>query len=390
MPRGSSPPTAAEAPVFRGPLGGQRPRLVGGLGIDPWLLLAVAALVGLGVVMVFNVSYFHGHERFGDAYLFLRKHLLSIALGVLVAALAARLPSETYRQLAHPLLWLVLVLLVLVLVPGIGTARGGARRWLVLGPFSLQPSEFAKLAIVLYLALSLVRKGERVSRFLYGVVPYCLVVGLIAGLAVLEPDFGTAALAVGLLGLMLFAGGVPVRHLAVVGIGAIPLLAVVALQERYRFERLLGFLNPDADRLGINFQLTQSFIAFGSGGLWGTGLGESRQKMFYLPEAHTDFIFSVVGEELGLIGALFVLGLFAIVAVRGFRVALRHPDAFASLLAFGITVSLVLQAAVNIGVVLGILPTKGLALPFVSYGGSAMIAALVGIGILLGLGREVG
>lgn len=387
--RGSSSSSAAP-PLFRGPLAGQRPLNLSGLGGDPWLILAVAALVGLGLVMVFNVSYFHGQERFGDSLVFFKKHVLGIVLGIVALVLASRIPPEVYRRAAYPMLAIAIVALVLVLIPGIGSSRGGARRWMILGPLSLQPTEFAKFAIVLYLAHSLTRKGERVATFKIGVLPHAVVIGLIAGLAVLEPDFGTVVLAAGLLIAMLYAGGVRVRDLGLLAVGALPVLAAVALHDRYRIARILGFLNPDVDPLGVNFQLQQSFIAFGSGGLWGVGLGESRQKMFYLPEAHTDFIFSVVGEELGLVGALLVLALFAVVTVRGFRIALRHPDPFASLLAFGVTLSIALQGAVNVGVVLGCLPTKGLALPFLSYGGSAMIAALAQVGVLLALAREAG
>ncbi len=376
------------APVFRGPLAGQRPRVAGVLGGDSWLVLAVAALVGLSVVMVFNVSYFYAQDRFGDSLLFFRKHLVSIGLGTVAAVVASRLSSATYRRAAYPLLVIVLVALVLVLLPGVGLTRGGARRWLHLGPLVMQPSELAKFALVLYLARSLVKKGDRIASFKYGIVPHYLVVGLLAGLVLPEPDFGTAALAAALLVFMLFVGGVPSRLLALPALAAVPALLVIAWRAPYRWARIVAFLDPEHDPLGVNFQLKQSFIAFGSGGLWGVGLGESRQKMFYLPEAHTDFLFSVIGEELGLAGALLVLALFGIVAARGFRIAVRHPDPFASLLAFGVTLSLVLQGVVNAGVVLGCLPTKGLALPFLSYGGSAMIAALAQVGVLLALARE--
>ena len=386
QPRSLPPPP----PAFRGPLAGQRPRVRNALGGDPWLVLSIGALVGLGVVMVFNVSYFYGQERFGDGLLFFRKHLVSIALGTVVAFVASRLPAETYRRAAYPLLLVAVASLVLVLLPGIGVARGGARRWLHLGPLALQPSEFAKFAVVLYLAASLTKKGERLRSFKLGVVPHCLVVAVIGGLVLLEPDFGTAALAGGLLILMLFVGGVPVRLIAAPALAALPLVAYGVLREGYRLQRMLAFVDPDRDPLGINFQLKQSFIAFGSGGLWGVGLGGSRQKMFYLPEAHTDFIFSVVGEELGLAGAVLVLGLLAVVAARGFRIAMRHPDRFGGLFAVGVTLSLVLQGLVNVGVVLGCLPTKGLALPFLSYGGSAMVAALAQAGVLMALARETG
>lgn len=383
-------PEAPALPAFRGPLAGQRPRVNGHLAGDPWLGLAVAALVGLSVVMVFNVSYFYGQDRFGDSLLFFRKHVLSIVLGTAVAIAASRVSSDAYRRAAYPLLVVAIVALVLVLVPGIGLTRGGARRWLHFGPLSVQPSELAKFAIVLYLARSLTKKGDRLATFQYGVVPHYLVVGLIAGLVLLEPDFGTAALGVALLVCLLFVAGVPGRLLALPAVGGIPVVGYMVWKAPYRWARIVAFLNPDSDPLGVNFQLKQSFIAFGSGGLWGVGLGESRQKMFYLPEAHTDFLFSVIGEELGLAGALLVLALFAVVAARGFRIALRHPDRFASLLAFGVTLSLVLQGVINAGVVLGVLPTKGLALPFLSYGGSAMIAALGQVGVLMALAREVG
>ena len=378
------------APVFRGPLAGQRPRVVGGLRGDPWLVAAVAALLGLGIVMVFNVSYFYGQERLGDSLYFFRRHLLAVALGTAACIVASRQSSDRFRRMAYPLLGLSVLGLVLVLVPGIGLVRGGARRWVHLGPLSRQPSEAVKIALVLYLARSLTKKGERVREFSMGIVPHCLVATVLAALLLYEPDFGTAALAMGLLFLMLFAGGVRTLHLAMLVLVALPLVGWQITREGYRVRRLMAFLNPARDPHGVGFQLTQSFIAFGSGGLWGVGLGESRQKMFYLPEAHTDFIFSVVGEELGLAGGLLVLGLFGVIAARGLRTALRHPDAFGSLAAFGITAALVLQALVNAGVVLGCLPTKGLALPFLSYVGSAMIAALAEVGVLLALAREAG
>ncbi len=378
------------APMFRGPLAGQRPRVLVGLAADPWLLLAVAALVAVGIVMVFNVSYFHGQERFGDSFQFVRKHCAAIVLGIIAGIAASRVPSHVYQRFAYPLLLAALGALVLVLIPGIGVVRGGARRWVDLGLVSLQPSELAKFALVLYLAASIVRKGDRMRTFKLGVMPHALVAGAMAALLLLEPDFGTAALVCSLLALMLFAGGVRPRHLVLPLLAAVPVGAYVLLAEGYRLKRLLGFMSPDADPLGVNFQLRQSFLAFGSGGLWGVGLGEGRQKMFYLPAAHTDFIFSVVAEELGLLGALLVLALFAVVAARGFRIALRHGDRFASLLAFGVTLSLILQAAVNVGVVLGLLPTKGLTLPFVSYGGSAIIASLAQAGVLVALARETG
>lgn len=376
-------------PTFRGPLGNQKPRLVVNFGPDPWLLLAVAALVGLGVVMVLNVSYFHGHEM-GDTMHFLRKHLTSIGVGVVLAFLLARVPSERLRQAAYPLLVVAIVLLVAVLVPGVGVRRSGAQRWFALGPLSFQPTEIAKFAVVLYLAASLVKKGERVRELVFGVLPHCVVVGLVAVLALLEPDFGTAALVAGLLVVMLYVGGARVAHLVLLSSAVWPLLVWVVVMEPYRLARVTTFLDYTKDPQGMGFQLFQSLISFGSGGVSGVGLGQSEQKMFYLPAAHTDFIFSVIGEELGLVGACVVVALFVVVGARGLRIATRHPDGFASLLAFGTTVLIVLQGVLNVGVVLGVLPTKGLALPFVSYGGSAMMIGLAEVGVLLALAREAG
>ncbi len=367
-----------------------RPVAVVARGGDRWIALTVAGLVALGVVMVFNISYFYASERFGDPYYVFRKHLAAIGLGMILCYAASRLGSRTYERLAYPALALIAIALVAVLVPGIGLVRGGARRWIGLGPLSLQPSELAKIVVVLYLARSIVRKGMRIESFALGVLPHVIVVGLLAVLVLLEPDFGTAALLGLVLFTMLFVGGARLRDLAMPALVALPLLVWAVASSPYRLVRVFSFLDPWADARAAGFQLVQSFLAFGSGGVFGVGLGGSKQKMFYLPEAHTDFIFSVVGEELGLLGALALVLAFALLAVRGFRIARRHPTPFGSLLAFGTTVLIVLQAGVNMAVVLGLLPTKGLALPFVSYGGSAMLGAMVSAGVLLALSRESG
>ncbi len=377
-------------PVFRGPLANQRPRLVMTFAGDPWLLMAVAALIGLGMIMVFNVSYFPGGDDFGDPLHFFRKHLVSIVIGIGLCVGASRVSSETYRRYAYPVLVLAFIGMAAVLVPGIGVNRSGAQRWIPLGPVAFQPSELAKLALVLYMACSLARKGERIREFWFGIVPHCVVVAALAGLCLLEPDFGTAALSMGILGAMLFAAGARLTHLGLFIAGALPGLIYLAVMEPYRWKRFMSFLDCNDDPRGVGFQLCQALIAFGSGGVSGVGLGQGQQKMYYLPAAHTDFIFSVVGEELGLIGSALVLGLFVVVALRGFRIAGRHPDDFAGLLAFGVTCLLVLQAALNVGVALGVLPTKGLTLPFVSYGGSAMMIAMAEVGVLLALAREAG
>jgi cell division protein FtsW len=367
-----------------------RTRPVVARGGDRWIMLAVAALVTVGVVMVFNTSYFFAGERFGDPLHVFRKHLVSVALGVLACVGASRLRSSTYERYAYWALAGAVVLLVAVLIPGIGLVRGGARRWIGVGAMNVQPSELAKIAAVLYLARSMVRKGPRLTTFSLGVLPHFIVVGCMAALVIVEPDFGTAALLGVTLFAMLFAGGVRWRDLAIPILPIVPAAMYAIYSSPYRLRRVMVFLDPWEHPRDAGFQLVQSFLAFGSGGLWGAGLGESKQKMFYLPEAHTDFIFSVIGEELGLLGALAIVGLFALLAIRGLRVALQHPTTFGQLVAFGVTTVLVLQAGINMAVVLGLLPTKGLALPFVSYGGSAMIGAMTAVGVLLALSRESG
>jgi cell division protein FtsW len=321
---------------------------------------------------------------------FFRKHVFSLALGTVGMSLVSRVRSDILERWANVLLLLCAIALVLVLVPGIGVERGGARRWLVLGSFSLQPSEFAKLAVVLFLARWVSRRREILSESWTALLPALAIVGALDVLVLLQPDFGAAVILTALLLFMLFVGGARPAHVMTLGAGGAVALVAVAVTAPYRVKRLLTFFDPWEDSLGSGFQLVQSLIAFGSGGWRGVGLGQSRQKMFFLPEAHTDFIFALIGEELGLIGALAVLFLFAVIGFRGFRVAARHPDPFASLLAFGVTSVIVLSVVVNVGVVLGLLPTKGLPLPFLSYGGSALLGAMLEVGVLAGLSRMTG
>jgi len=357
---------------------------------DAWLVGATAGLVGLGLVMVFNASYFYAQDHYGDPYAFLRKHLIYLGAGAILAVAVSRLRLQLFERLAYPLVIASLCVLPLVLIPGIGVSHGGARRWLGCGPFSFQPSEFVKTAVILYLARSIARKQAHMSEFTTGVLPHLIVVGTCVACIGAEPDFGTAVILVLLLVLMLYGGGARLVHLIGLVLAALPPVMFALVHWPYRWRRILAFLDPWHYSRSIAFQLVQSLIAFGSGGLTGIGLGESKQKLFFLPEAHTDFIFALIGEELGLAGALLVLVLFGVIGARGFRVASRHPDPFASALAFGLTLVLLLEAVVNVGVVVGMLPTKGLALPFLSYGGSAMIGALLQIGILAALSRMTG
>lgn len=357
---------------------------------DPWLLIAAAGLVGLGIVMVFNASYFHAQERYGDPLIFFRKHLVAVACGTAALVAVSHVRLQWFERIAYPALVCIIVALALVWVPGLGIVRNGARRWIGIGPVSFQPSEFAKMIVVLFLARSIARKRERMKEFFVGIVPHLFVVGTCALLVVAQPDFGTAAILVLVLMLMLFGGGARPAYLVGLALTAMPVVALALHRAPYRWRRIRAFVDPWRYSQDIAFQLVQSLIAFGSGGVAGVGLGGSKQKMFFLPEAHTDFIFALIGEELGFLGALAVLALFAVIGVRGFRIAMRHPDSFASLLALGVTLVILLEAIVNVGVVLGLLPTKGLALPFLSYGGTALIGTLVEVGILASLSRMTG
>lgn len=359
-----------------------------GFAVDKWLLLTVAGLLALGVTMVLSTSYLYSQERFADGTYFFRKQLVAAGVGLMALLTCALLPSTTYRRMVYPLLGFTLLLLILVLIPGVGLVRGGARRWLALPGFAFQPAELAKLAMVFYLAHSLAKKAEKIHNFALGVLPHLIVGGIFLGVLLLEPDFGTALILAALLYLMLFIGGARVHQLLATGLMALPVLVYLMVNADYRLRRLMTFMDPWREAAGSGFQIIQSLIAFGSGQFWGRGLGESRQKLFYLPEAHTDFVYSVIGEELGLLGALVVLGLFAVIIARGLRLTARIEEPFEQYLAFGLTVLLGLQALVHMGVVMGLMPTKGLVLPFISYGGSAMVINLMEAGILLGLSRR--
>lgn len=366
----------------------RRPSVLRGREVDFWLLGAVLGLLGLGVVMVFDASYFLGAERFGDAYTLIRRQAMFIAMSAVIAFGLSRVEPQTLRRVAYPALLATLMLLVLVLIPGIGQIRGGARRWISLGLFAFEPSELMKPVFVLYLAQSLSRKQERIRTFTYGMLPHLMMVALPILLLLLQPDFGASAVLAVVTAAMLFAGGARITQLGALVLAALPPGLALIWHSPYRWQRVTAFLDPWHDPLGNGFQLVQSFLAFGSGGVVGTGLGNGKQKLFYLPEGHTDFIFSLIGEELGLLGAVVVLLCFGVLAMRGFRIATRSRDCFTRLLAFGLTFLLVGQAILNISVATGLLPTKGMPLPMVSYGGSAMMASGVQIGILLALSRE--
>lgn len=355
--------------------------------LDSLLLLTVLTLLGIGIVMVYSSSAVVSYADYGTSFYFLRKQAMWAVLGIISMLIVTKINYWRYEYFANSILVGIFLLLVLVLIPGIGHVVNGARRWLDLGFGRFQPSEFAKLAIVIYMAYSLTQKQAKLDSLMGGVLPHIIIVGLICGLVLMEPDLGTAVAIAGTVFIMWFVAGFRLSHLFALVVLAVPVLGYAIWSEPYRRDRFLAFLNPWADPLGDGFHIIQSLYALGSGGLFGLGLGQSRQKLFYLPERHTDFIFAILGEELGFIGTIFVLTLFFFFAWRGYKIAITAPDTFGSLLAAGITTMITLQAVINIGVVTGSLPITGIPLPFISFGGSSLIPILSGVGILLNISK---
>jgi cell division protein FtsW len=345
-------------------------------------------LLVLGVGMVFSASYVPSMDRFGDSTFLFRKQFLACFIGLGVATLAALLRREVFQKLAIPLVLVTIVGLVLVLIPGIGVVRNGARRWIVLGPLTFQPAEIAKVALILYLSRFVAKREGSLASFSKGILAPVMVGGVLIVLVMKEPDLGSAALLGVLLMAMLFVGGGRLLHLGALAAVALVGLVYEVLSHQYRWRRMSAFLKPWHDPKGAGFQIIQSFLAFASGGLWGRGSGAGSQKLLYLPEAHSDFIFSVVAEELGLVGSLLVLGLFSALVYRGFALAIRSKDLFDTMLVFGVTCALGFQSFLNLAVAMGLVPTKGLPLPLMSYGGSSLIVSLLMVGMLINRARE--
>ncbi len=354
---------------------------------DKWLFLATLALICASVVMVYSASALVALERFQQPYLFVTRQLMWACVGIAVLSIVMRIDYRTYKN--DKLVWVGLGLVGLMLVAVLFSPPiNGTRRWFGVGSFGIQPSELAKLAAIFFTALVLERRRHRINEISYSLVPIGLIVGGIVGLILLQPDFGTAVSVLAVVGVMIFAAGFSYRYLAGGLLLALPALYVILMQADYRRRRLLTFMDPWADPLGDGFQIIQSLIAVGTGGVFGKGLMSGVQKLFYLPEPFTDFIFAVISEETGLLGASMVVLAFCVIAWRGMRTALRAPDSFGAYLALGITMMLVLQAFVNISVVLGLVPTKGIPLPLVSNGGSSMLINLLAVGVLLNISQH--
>lgn len=334
--------------------------------------------------MVYSASSIIAEKRFDDSFFFLKRHMVYAFISIMAMLTVAKIDYQHVRKIAYPFLGAVFCLLILLLVPGVGTEVGGATRWLRIGPLSLQPSEIAKLAAIFFLATSFARKKD-ISDLKKGYMPYMIVLFLLVAPMVLQPDFGTSMTLAGIVFIMLFAAGARPAYLASSLLVLAGAAYILVAGSAYRMKRILSFLDPWSDPQDSGFQIIQSFLAFGSGGVMGRGLGEGRQKLFYLPEPHTDFILPVVGEELGFIGVVIIVLLFSGLIFMGIRASLKAGDLFGCHLALGLTSMIGLQAVINMGVVMGLLPTKGLPLPFISYGGTSLLVNMIAVGFLMSI-----
>jgi cell division protein FtsW len=354
------------------------------------LLVPTALLLGVGLIMVFSASSVAAYARYGSSFLFFQRQAVYAGVGVVGLLLLSRMRYAVWSRLAVPFLAATGILLVLVLHSGAGTSAGGSSRWLAVGPITIQPSEIVKLALVAFAATVLSRKAALLDDVGHLLLPLLPLTALVCWLVMRQPDLGTTVILAGTIFVLLFVAGVRLRYLGIAGIAGVAIGWILIMSAAYRRARFLSFLSPWKDPQNAGYHLIQSYIALGSGGLFGVGLGASRQKWMYVPNAHTDFIFSILGEELGLLVAICVLGLFSVLLYGGIRVAARAPDTFGRLLASGIVAWLGLQTIVNLGAVTGLLPITGVPLPLLSYGGSSLVVTLGAIGILVNIARTPG
>lgn len=352
------------------------------------LILSVILISILGLVMITSSSYIWAEYKFNDPYKFLKTQGLFLIIGYLLLYFVSKIHYSFYYKNSSKIFLIVLILIILVIIPGIGTIRNGSRSWFGIGSFGIQPSEFMKLAIIIFISKYLVKNEKNINNFKKTVLPILLVVGLVFGLVMLQPDFGTGVIIVMISISILFIAGVNLKFFLKLGVlGIIGVIGLI-LMAPYRIKRILSFLNPWSDPLGSGFQIIQSLYAIGPGGLFGLGLGNSIQKHFYLPEPQTDFIFAIISEELGIIGCIIVVVLFLSIIINGFYIAKKQDDLFSKYLAFGITFWIAFQSLLNLMVVVGIIPVTGVTLPFLSYGGSSLLINMISIGILISIEKN--
>jgi len=355
---------------------------------DPAILIGVLLLIGIGLIAVFSASSILAEERYGDHYYYLKRQGVFCLFGLFLMIVAKNINYLLYRRLVYFFLGLSFILLTLLFVPGFGVKVAGAQRWFRFGVISIQPSEAVKLSLAIFVAYTMSKNVENMGTLFHGLLPNLLVASIFMILILLQPDLGTAVIIGMWMLILLFIGGVHLGQLIVLLGLLTPVVFYLISHTAYRLHRWWAFLNPWDDPQGFGFQIIHSFLAFGSGGFSGVGLGNSKQKLFYLPEPHTDFILSIIAEEVGLIGVSVLLILFAFVIIRGIKIALNAPELFGTYLALGISCMLAVQVIVNMGVVMALLPTKGLTLPFISYGGSSLVVNLIGMGILMNISKK--
>lgn len=352
-----------------------------------WLLFISVILISVfGVIMIYSASYIWAEYKYGDALKYVKNQGLFLIIGIILMIIISKIDYKIYMKKSNFILIFCILLLILVLIPGVGTVRNGSRSWFGIGSFGIQPSEFAKLGMIIFTSKYLTN-NEKAMKNLKGVIPILSLTILIFGLIMLQPDFGTGTILVMSIIGILFIGGLNIKYFIRLGIIGIIGVIILILAAPYRLSRILSFLNPWSDPLGSGFQIIQSLYAIGPGGLFGYGFGNSRQKHFFLPEPQTDFIFSIISEELGFIGCLLVVGLFIIICYNGFKISKNCEDLFGKYLAFGLIFQLAFQTVLNLMVVTGLIPVTGVTLPFLSYGGSSLLVSLCSMGILLNISR---
>jgi len=356
--------------------------------IADWkLTLIIYLLVAIGIIMVSSASNIWAQYRFADALYFGKRQFLFATIGLIAMYIVSKIPYHTWRTYSKHILFICIFLLVAVLIPGFGLVRGGARSWIGVGAFSIQPAEFIKLGLLVFIADRVAERQKKIISFTKGLGPLLALIFFCFGLIMLQPDLGTGLILVSSCFILLFISGAQIKHfLFLATLGVMGLAGLIA-SAPYRISRITAFINPWDDPLGDGFQIIQSMYAIGPGGLFGLGFGNSLQKYFYLPEPHNDFIFSIIAEELGFIGAVFILFLFFYLLWRGVQIAINAPDKFGSLLAIGIVLQISLQVIINVSVVIGLIPVTGITLPFLSYGGSSLTLTLAAMGILINISR---
>ena len=357
-------------------------------GFDKPLFVAVILIAIFGLVMIYSASFVWANYKFDDPYKFVKMQGIFLVVGIILMIVLSKIDYHIYYKYANIILLICAILLILVLIPGIGTVRNGSRSWFGIGSLGIQPSEFAKIGLIIYVSKYLTNNNKEMKSIIHGVLPILGVIGLFFVLIMLEPDFGTAMVIVLTLVVLIFISGVKISFFVKIGLVGLLGIAGIIIAAPYRMKRIVSFLNPWSDPLGSGYQILQSLYAIGPGGLLGQGFLKSRQKYFYLPEPQTDFIFSIISEELGFLGVLIVTISFMFIFYRGMLTSLKSKDLFGKYLAFGLSFGLIIQASLNLMVVVGLIPVTGVTLPFLSYGGSSLLVSLASIVIILNVSRN--